>query len=433
MSMSSPGPDIYSDEDDESSIDTPPPPPPSEINVASPFSRNNGNNNSNNVRNNAKSDDEKYHEQLRMFKGMADFSNAPSLRESDEDDYQDSTDDDDDDDEESDVSPPPKNYGDPSFWQRRKQKARDMKKPMLYGSIAVGLMILIIIILVIGITTGSFQGGEPNSRGGGAGGSSSNPSSYNPEEDERATRLRQYLMSVGDQGNAMFNDPISPESQALAWMQYDDPVALDPIDTDNHLRIDQRFALLTLWFQSDFEWFNQNNWLTDDECTWHGVTCILVTPGFRRRCLKEATGRDRKLQDGDKLVALVDLENNNLQGKIPPDLGLLRWLKTLNLSRNNIAGSIPSTLSKLEYLEEIYLDNNKLTGELTLDFSTMPELVTIDISNNQIGGPIPASMWTATELQRIYLSNNQFLGIIAEEVGNLSNLGKCVAVVKWFS
>lgn len=404
-------PNFLSD-DEESSIDTPPPPPPEEINVASP-SRNTRNSNS-------QADDEKYHEQLKLFKGIAEFSNTPSLRESDEDAYEES----DTDDDESHMVPPPPKYGHRRFWERQQQKARDMKKPVLYGCLAVCLMILIVIILSVGIATGSFRGGS-DGKGGSRGDPSTNPSgpNYAPEETERASRLRRYLMSVGDQGTAMFNNPISPESQALAWMQYDDPVALDPVDSDTHLRIDQRFALLTLWFQSDFEWFNQNNWLTEDECTWHGVTCILVTPGFRRRHLEEAGGLGRQLQDGDKLVALVNLENNNLQGKIPADIGLLKWLKTLNLSRNDVAGKIHASLSNLSFLEEVYLDDNKLTGELTMDFSALPYLVAIDVSSNNLDGRIPDSIWSATGLEHINLSNNQFVDVISDDVEYLENLG----------
>jgi hypothetical protein len=402
--------DYYSDED-ASSLDTPPPPPPSEIHVTSPRSGGKGRQESS-----EQTDDEKYYEQLNIFKGMFDFQrNPPPIEEKDEENFTS----DDDDEESAEAPPPPKpiseSEGEP-FWKR-------IKRPMLYGSVAVVLLLLIIVILTIGIATQSFQGGGDSSAGS-LGASSSGPSgpSYTPEETERASRLREYLMSVGAEGTAIFNDPISAESQALAWMQYDDPVVLDPAEFDNHLRIDQRFALLTLWFQSDFEWFNQRNWLTEDECSWHGVQCILVTPGLRRNLKELDHPLARKLQDGDKLVALLDLERNNLQGRIPPDLSLLRYLKTLNLSRNGLSGVLPTTLSSLQFLEEVYLDNNALTGELKLDFSTLPELVVFDISNNSMEGSIPATMWSGS-LQEILLDDNDFVGALPDNVANL-DLGK---------
>jgi hypothetical protein len=422
--------------EEDSSSDTLPPPPPSEIGFDI---RSSGVDNMSSSK--TQTDDEKYHEQLRIFRGRAEFSNALSFRESDEDNYEDTSDDeyddDDDDDDDGDdhndyeeASPSPtQGHYHQGIWQGQRPKRREMKKPVLYGCIAASLLILIATIVSVGIATGSFQGGDKKQVDEGES-SSFSSASPGPSTDEfkRADRLRQYLISVGNQGAAMFNDPFSSASQALEWMQNDDPAALDPIDRDTHLRIDQRFALLTLWFQSDLEWFDQTDWLSDDECTWYGITCILVTPGFRSRHLKELTENFRRLKDGDKLVALVDLENNNLQGKIPADLGLLKWLKTLNLSKNNLSGEIPSTLSSLKFLKVIYLDTCNLKGELTLDFSALQDLVEIDVSNNQIDGAIPASLWTVPRLQHINLSNNSFVGIIPEEVENLENIGKCTLV-----
>ncbi|KAG7365587.1 peptidase M23 family protein [Nitzschia inconspicua] len=132
-------------------------------------------------------DDEKYHEQLRLSKGLAEFSNAPSLRGPDEDDYQESTSYGD----ESVNVPPPPNYGERSFWERSQQNARDMKKPMLFGFLGLCLLILIVIILSVGFAMGSFQSGDNNSL--------STNSAYTLEENDRGSRLRQYLMSVGKQ------------------------------------------------------------------------------------------------------------------------------------------------------------------------------------------------------------------------------------------
>ncbi|KAL3910361.1 MAG: hypothetical protein SGILL_007721, partial [Bacillariaceae sp.] len=400
--------EYYSDED--SSLDTPPPPPPSEINVASSGGRRNGRKPSP-----RQSDDEKYHEQLNLFRGMFNFQSntstrSPPIDERDEEKYASE----DDDDESAAPPPPPQKVAGARrsnpFWKR------EIKKPFLYGSIAVVILLIIIIILSIGIATKAFQGSDGS--GGGSGGSSSGPN-YTPEETERAARLREYLMTVGVDESAMFADPISAESQALAWMQYEDPAALDPIEFDNQLRIDQRFALLTLWFESDKEWFNQRNWLSEDECTWHGVTCILMTPGLRRNL--KAHSMSRKLQDGDKLVALLDLENNNLSGEMPADLGLLQFLKTLNLSKNELQGEISSTISSMDFIEEIYLNDNRLTGQLALDFSSLPELTVLDISNNNIGGPIPQSMWQGN-LQEIMLDDNDLVGSLADDVENLDDL-----------
>jgi hypothetical protein len=305
---------------------------------------------------------------------------------------------------------------------------------MMYLACASVILVIILIILAVGFGTGSFSddgsGGETTDKG--TPGDENIPTfAPDPNEPERYTRLREYLTTVGANGEATFVDPVSPESQALAWMQTDDPAQLDPIEPRDLLRIDQRYALLTIWFQSDLQWFNETNWLSEDECSWFGVTCFVVTPSLRRSLGEDVVDdgddiRMRKLQDGDKLVALVDLEQNNLQGNVPPDLYLLQFLKTLNLSSNRMTGSLPSTIGQMTYLEELYLDNNDLGGQMDLDFSGIADMRVIDISSNRISGTIPDSLWNATSLQEIHLDGNVLSGTISDSAVNLQSLGKYV-------
>lgn len=47
------------------------------------------------------------------------------------------------------------------------------------------------------------------------------------------------------------------------------------------------------------------------------------------------------------------LQNNNITGRLPPELGALPRLQTLDLSNNRFSGRVPDTLghlSKLRYL-----------------------------------------------------------------------------------
>ncbi|KAK7846789.1 putative leucine-rich repeat receptor-like protein kinase [Quercus suber] len=65
---------------------------------------------------------------------------------------------------------------------------------------------------------------------------------------------------------------------------------------------------------------------------------------------------------------MLDLSENSLIGKIPPQLGDMRRLETLNLSRNDLSGSIPYTFSEM---------------------SEMSSLISVDISYNRSEGPLP--------------------------------------------
>lgn len=55
--------------------------------------------------------------------------------------------------------------------------------------------------------------------------------------------------------------------------------------------------------------------------------------------------------DLDLLVERRLLQNNNISGKIPPELGNLPKLQTLDLSNNRFSGLIPASLSQLNSLQ----------------------------------------------------------------------------------
>ncbi|CAN0467840.1 unnamed protein product, partial [Ascophyllum nodosum] len=50
-------------------------------------------------------------------------------------------------------------------------------------------------------------------------------------------------------------------------------------------------------------------------------------------------------------------------GAIPPDLGKLSALQSLDLSQNQLDGAIPPDLGKLSALQSLDLSNNQLDGE----------------------------------------------------------------------
>lgn len=49
-----------------------------------------------------------------------------------------------------------------------------------------------------------------------------------------------------------------------------------------------------------------------------------------------------------------ELYSNNISGKVPPELGNLTNLVSLDLYLNNLSGTIPDTLSKLQRLRFLY-------------------------------------------------------------------------------
>lgn len=105
-------------------------------------------------------------------------------------------------------------------------------------------------------------------------------------------------------------------------------------------------------------WYDSLGWGLDDVdyCDWVGVDCG---------------------PNGN--VVNITLQNKNLQGRIPSELGLLTHLKVLDLSDNKLTGYLPSDLrfTLLEYLD---ISGNKLRGIVP------PLLCTKDINCNGPNG-----------------------------------------------
>ena len=88
-------------------------------------------------------------------------------------------------------------------------------------------------------------------------------------------------------------------------------------------------------------WTDNTDWkVTNTPCSWYGVTC----------------------SDGN--VTGLYLEDNQLIGIIPSELGNFTNLQGLGLHENQLTGSIPTELSNLVNLQGLYLANNQLTGSI---------------------------------------------------------------------
>jgi len=76
------------------------------------------------------------------------------------------------------------------------------------------------------------------------------------------------------------------------------------------------------------------------------------------------------------------LENNELTGTIPPELGRLSCLIHLFLSQNSLEGSLPPELASLPFLEILSVNNNCLCGEIPGGFRHSKSLNKLDLSEN---------------------------------------------------
>src|SRR5687768_579906 len=105
----------------------------------------------------------------------------------------------------------------------------------------------------------------------------------------------------------------------------------------------ERAALVDLYQSTNGAGWDENaKWLSNEpECTWYGVTC----------------------DETQSNVIDLALYYNNLDGTLPPSIGNLSKVRSLQFAGNQLRGEVPASLGALKQLEILYLDDNQLEGE----------------------------------------------------------------------
>jgi hypothetical protein len=237
----------------------------------------------------------------------------------------------------------------------------------------------------------------------------------------------------------ILEDPTTPQYRARAVLD------VDTIDTSTAVteddvsdlvtRVAERYALATLYYALGGEaWKNSVNWATDihtDICQWYGITCT--------------TGGSMRVQH-------ISLADNGLSGTLPPEIGILESVETLDLQKNWIAGDIPKSVGGLKKLRQVRLGFNKLTNtsqgvlepfypigdivqELELNdnlfegplpdnqFAYFSSVRVLSLANNQLRGSIPSGIREMkSSLKLLDLSGNQFSSALPPDIGDLKGL-----------
>ncbi|KVH87764.1 Leucine-rich repeat-containing protein [Cynara cardunculus var. scolymus] len=112
-----------------------------------------------------------------------------------------------------------------------------------------------------------------------------------------------------------------------------------------------------------------------------------------------------------KNLSLLDLSFNNLVGFLPPELGNLNRLEVLQLQHNNLSGKIPDEISQLQILVKLNISWNSLSGSIPQSFSKLQRLSNLDLQVNNLSGRIPESFGTMDSLLELQLGKNRFNGV----------------------
>eukprot|EP00752_Nemacystus_decipiens_P018287 g16407.t1 len=122
-------------------------------------------------------------------------------------------------------------------------------------------------------------------------------------------------------------------------------------------------------------------------------------------------------------LAKVDFSHNLLEGSVPG--GDVRWINSMSillLNNNKLSGHIPSTLGRLVNLTQLDLAYNHLSGTIPSEIATAHALEVLSFANNALTGSIPKSFSRLTKLKLFSASNNKISGSLPQGLGLLMSL-----------
>lgn len=217
-----------------------------------------------------------------------------------------------------------------------------------------------------------------------------------PQTDKAELKIFKY--KAGFQGDCLLTKKVLPGGLKAGNVY---TLYLNENETEI-ARKKQRDALVALYKATDGDnWKNNANWCSEQPISeWYGIS---ARP--------------------DGWIQKIDLQDNNLSGIIPDEIGYIENLGHITLSDNGkLSGNIPRSIGNLDYLSILDIQNCQLEGEIPEEIGKLKNLHTIDLSNNRLTGSIPSEIGNMTALRYFFIGNNRLTGSIPTEIGNMTAL-----------
>ncbi|KAK1556707.1 hypothetical protein Q3G72_018719 [Acer saccharum] len=123
-----------------------------------------------------------------------------------------------------------------------------------------------------------------------------------------------------------------------------------------------------------------------------------------------------------RMLQVLYLDGNKLQGSIPNEVCHLRNLGDLRLSGNNLSGPIPACLGDITSLRVLYLNSNNFSSRIPVSLWSLKDILRLNLSTNSLGGRLPLDIGNLRAVYEIDLSGNELSGEIPSSIGGLQNL-----------
>ncbi|KAL4576304.1 hypothetical protein LXL04_012396 [Taraxacum kok-saghyz] len=128
------------------------------------------------------------------------------------------------------------------------------------------------------------------------------------------------------------------------------------------------------------------------------------------------------------LLSNFSMTENQLSGSLPSAIGaMLPHLEFLQLRGNQLIGDLPSSLSNCSKLTIIEMSENNFNGKLKIDFARLKDLTSLSLGNNIFGSgdaddmEFIGTLKNNSMLDTLDILNCNFQGVLPTSIGNLSD------------
>eukprot|EP00592_Proboscia_alata_P019869 CAMPEP_0194413768 /NCGR_PEP_ID=MMETSP0176-20130528/12348_1 /TAXON_ID=216777 /ORGANISM="Proboscia alata, Strain PI-D3" /LENGTH=1525 /DNA_ID=CAMNT_0039217333 /DNA_START=40 /DNA_END=4617 /DNA_ORIENTATION=- len=148
---------------------------------------------------------------------------------------------------------------------------------------------------------------------------------------------------------------------------------------------------------------NGINFKLDDIAQWKDLTFL---------SLSHTMVRDYSTIGNAKALTVLELEGNNIAGRIPDGIFDLVNLVKLDLSENKLTGYFPNQITALSKMQLLYLDGNAISGSIPNSIKKLSNLVTLNLSGNALTGHLPFELEKLTKIRTLSLAKQEAPGLV---------------------